>query len=200
MVTVTEAGAVPLERRWRAVGRTVEGQAALERLFRNGRFPTSPPRGRARGTFITTTLDPSLDRAIAALTSLTMPWLGKAFDPAAGRGENVFAPGPAWYAAALLGLVPRLGWPIGRDEAGRLRGFQFVTERGVGRVDPGTEVLRIVYDHPDAPNPFPVRRVLDEVVEVEPGLLLGKAHLRVWGDRWRQVAFFALRLDPAGGD
>ena len=59
-----------------------------------------------------------------------------------------------------------------------------------------TEVLRIVYDHPSVPNPFPVRRVLDEVVEVEPGLLLGKAHLRGWGGRAWPVAFFALRLDP----
>ena len=196
MVTTARVDAVPRERRWRATARTAAGSAALERLFRTGRFPTSPPSGLARGTFLATTVEPTVDRALAALTSLAMPWLGKAFDPAASRGENVFAPGPGWYTAALLGLVPRLGWPIRRDAAGRLRGFPFVTERGVGLVDPGTEVLRIVYDHPGAPNPFPVRRVLDEVVEVEPGLLLGKAHLRGWGGRAWPVAFFALRLDP----
>jgi hypothetical protein len=194
MATATRVEAVLPELRWRAAGQTAAGQATLARLFRTGRFPSSPPRGLARGTFLTTTVEPTVDRAVDALTRLAMPWLGKAFDPAAGRGENVFAPGPAWYADALLRLVPRLGWPIRRDEAGRLRGFPFVTERGVGLADPEIEVLRIVYDHPSLPNPLPVRRVLDEVVEVEPGLLLGKAHLRWPGDRSRQVAFFALRL------
>jgi len=194
MVTAARVDPISLERRWREAGRTAAGHAQLERLFRGGRLPTAPPSGLARGTFLTTTIAPSLDRAFGALTTVAMPWLGKAFDPAAGRGENVFAPGPPWYSAALLAAIPRLGWPIRRDEAGRLRGFPFVTEPGRGLFDPQTEVLRIVYDDPRAPNPFPVRRVLDEVVEVEPGLLLGKAHLRV-GGRAHQVAFFALRLD-----
>jgi hypothetical protein len=196
MVVVSRAAGVPLERRWRAAGQTAAGRAELERLFRGGRRPTSPPSGLARGTFLTTTVEPTVDRAVAALTAVAMPWLGKSFDPAAGRGENVFAPGPAWYAAALLRLVPWLGWPIARDAAGRLRGFQFVTEPGRGLEDPDTEVLRIVYDDRRSPNPFPVRRVLDEVVEVEPGLLLGKAHLRGRSGRFRKVAFFALRLPP----
>jgi hypothetical protein len=196
MATAIRAGAVPAERRWRAIGRTAAGRAELERLFRRGRFPSTPPSGVARGTFLGMTVGPVVDRAVDALAGLWMPWLGKAFDPAVGRGENVFASGPAWYAGALLWLIPRLGWPIRRDEAGRLRGFHFLTEPGRGVDDPGTEVLRIVYGHPSVPNPFPVSRVLDEVVEIEPGLLLGKAHLRWPGRRQRQVAFFALRFDP----
>jgi hypothetical protein len=197
MATISHVSAAPLERRWRAAAPAADGRATLERVFRAGRFPAPPPSGLARGTFLTTTLEPTVDRAIAALTTLAMPWLGKAFDPAAGRGENVFAPGPSWYAAGLLRVVPWLGWSIRRDAQGRLRGFPFVTERGAGLADPDVEVLRIVYDDPRVSNPPPVRRVLDEVVEVEPGLLLGKAHMHGWDGRWRLVAFFALRTEDS---
>lgn len=55
---------------------------------------------------------------------------------------------------------------------------------------PGTAVLRIDYDLEENPA-WPVRLVLDEVVEVEPGLLLGQALLEV-RRRWRRAAWFCL--------
>jgi hypothetical protein len=174
------------------------GRADLERLFRAGALPAPPPAGFAAGTFLGTTLGGPADRLVGTLAARWMPWLGKAFDALAGGGENVFVPGPGWYAAGLLRLGPLLGWPIRRDAGGRLRGFPFVTEPGRGVADPGVPVLRIVYADPRAPNPYPVREVLDELVQVGSGLLLGKAHLRTRAGRWRQVAFFSLRQAPDG--
>lgn len=52
-------------------------------------------------------------------------------------------------------------------------------------------VLRLDYrDVADNPA-FPVRRVLDELVQVQPALYLGQA-LLTWGGRLRRVAWFSL--------
>ena len=45
---------------------------------------------------------------------------------------------------------------------------------------------------------FPVRRVLDELVQVEPELFLGQVLLS-WSGRLRRVAWFSLEADPAIG-
>jgi hypothetical protein len=193
MVVAERAGLS--EERWREAARTQRGQAELQRLFRSGRYPSVAPSGRTRGTFIGLTLGGPFDRVVGGLAGLWMPWLGKSFDPATGRGENVLGLGSGWSAGLAARIANRLGWAASVDPDGTVRAFPFVTGRGPGIVDPEVEVLRIIYAYPGAPSPELVRRVLDEVVEVEPGLLLGKAHLRVAGGRWRLAGYFSLRTD-----
>jgi hypothetical protein len=159
---------------------------ALERSFVGGDVPARVD-GFHAGRLVASTAGHGLDVVVETLTRVWMPWRGKTFDASAGEGWNVFDPRGRWVARAL--------WPryeIGRSaEVGRDdRAFRFVTADGRSALMPGTAVLRIDYDLEENPA-WPVRRVLDEVVEVEPGLLLGQALLEVRG-RWRRAAWFCL--------
>ena len=57
--------------------------------------------------------------------------------------------------------------------------------------DSDREVLKLDYDLPKNPA-FPIRRVLDELVELSDRLYLGKAHMKWWWGRWQTVAYFSL--------
>ena len=52
-------------------------------------------------------------------------------------------------------------------------------------------MLKIDYDLPENPKRT-IRRVLDEMVQLEDGSYLGKAQLHWWWGRWQTVAYFAL--------
>jgi hypothetical protein len=52
-------------------------------------------------------------------------------------------------------------------------------------------VLKIDYNLKENP-PLTVRRVLDELVQLDENLYLGKAHVRWWLGGWQTVAFFSL--------
>jgi len=114
-----------------------------------------------------------------------MPWLGKSFDPLSQTGVNRFT------AGARVPL--RMMWPTYRPEGlvgGRLEAFPFRTWVGRGALDPDIDVLKIHYD--SEPNPkFPIRRILDELVQVGKGQYLGKV-LLWWKGSFRRVGFFSL--------
>jgi hypothetical protein len=59
----------------------------------------------------------------------------------------------------------------------------------MGIEDEDDKVLRISYG--DSPNPLPVRRMEDEVVDLPGGYILGKAHMRGLRE-FRRVCFFGL--------
>jgi hypothetical protein len=121
------------------------------------------------------------------MTRLYLPWLGKTFDADAGTGDNVFIDN-AWSKA-----TGKFGWPEYRipsdDPPGTVRVFPFKTSVAPGIEDPDVQVLRISYAA--APNPLPVRRIVDEVVELPGGYILGKAHMRGLRE-FRRVCFFGL--------
>src|ERR687886_1240825 len=156
----------------------------LNSLFRAGRVPQVPLHGLYAGTFITTTFGRAADVAFGALGQVYMPWRAKVFDATAHSGRNLFT--------ARSKLLIRPFDPAVRDDRpGLVSAYPFATSSGPGVIDRDREVLKIDYDLPT--NPFgPVRRVLDELVEVAPGYYLGKAHLRGRG-HWRTVAYFALQ-------
>ena len=84
-------------------------------------------------------------------------WQGKAFDATASGGINIF-------------------WENGESN----RYIPFKTYSGYGLLDPETRVLKIDYDL--SVNPWWVRMILDELVEVSPGNYLGKLILKTpWG-------------------
>jgi hypothetical protein len=140
--------------------------AALQELFASGR-PSYGLDGKTEGLVVAFTLHPALDRAAALLGALWMPWSGKRFDAPAGRGENL-----------LLG--------------DRFSGFGFRTRVEPSRVDRGVDVLVIDYAAV-ARNPRPVRQIRDELVEIAPGVHLGKALWRRRGGGHALVAYWALR-------
>lgn len=55
--------------------------------------------------------------------------------------------------------------------------FPFKTYIGKGIQNRETDVLKIDYDIPQ--NPFYIKPIVDEIVEIEPGKYLGKAHIRL---------------------
>jgi hypothetical protein len=58
-------------------------------------------------------------------------------------------------------------------------------------VDPDITTFKIDYDFEANPN-FLIRRILDEVVQIAPGRLLGKILFHV-GDRFHLIGYFSLR-------
>jgi len=166
--------------------RTLAGRDArsLEAMFMGASAPGPRLDGRLRGALLATTLGPGLDALARGIARLWLPWLGKRFDLASETGWNVFEKS----AGRVQGLVPaRYGHREPEDESSFLA-LPFRSSLGPSALG-GPEVLRIDYDDPG--NLPGVRRVLDELVEVRPGVYLGQALLRV-GRRPRRVAWFAL--------
>ena len=117
---------------------------------------------------IATTCGYGLDGAFEALGRLWMPWRGKTFSRQAAEGVNLFTAGGR---RAIRVVCPRYQG-LGDDESGT-SAFRFVTSVGESVTHPGLTVLRLDY-RAVAENPtFPVRRVLDELVQVDDGQFLG---------------------------
>jgi hypothetical protein len=124
-----------------------------------------------------------------------MPWKGKTFHSSEHTGENIFTRDSL--------LLTRLFWPFYRGvkadptsrpspgAQGTYLAFAFRTRLAPGLFDPDRTVLKIDYDIAGNPGPS-IRQVLDEVVEISPSVLLGKAHLHWWWGRWQTVAYFIL--------
>jgi hypothetical protein len=113
-------------------------------------------------------------------------WLGKRFDVDHGSGSNVFSSRVFRLGRMLTPAAYQASWP---EDSRSYRALAFATSAGPGALDPGVEVLRIDYDLPGNAPPF--RRILDELVEVEPGVYLGQALLRRRGGHSR-LAWFTL--------
>ncbi len=101
--------------------------------------------------------------------SLSGPWLGKRFDRANSSGINLFS------------------------QRGQEReAYPFRTSIEKGLRDTHMDVLKIDYDIDG--NPFWLRPALDEMVQVQPGLLLGKLHYRLIPGYPFTITFFRLEM------
>jgi hypothetical protein len=161
----------------------------LNRLFRLGTVPA--PDGRYDGDLIGLSTGLLSDPFFDWMTRIYLPWLGKTFDAPSNTGDNVFVDN-AWSRA-----TGKFGWPEYRVQSetppNTVRVFPFKTAPGAAVEDEGLTVLRLDYGH--SPNPLPVRRIVDEVVELPGGYILGKAHMRGLREL-RRVCFFGLhRVD-----
>jgi hypothetical protein len=156
---------------------------SLERLFRQGTIPK--PDGRYEGELLGLSTGLLSDPFFEWMTRVYLPWLGKTFDVKAGTGDNVFIDN-AWSKA-----TGKLGWPGYRvpNEDGTVRVFPFRTYVARGIEDEELDVLKI--DYTDSQNPLPVRRMVDEAVELPGGYILGKAHMRGLRE-FRRLCFFGL--------
>ena len=152
-------------------GRPVRDRGATERelngMFRSGTLPKGLT-GPTEGMLVTTVTNPLLDPVVRLITNLWMPWQGKRFDEGGESGTNLFTDSA---------VVPaRLLWPFYKTtgaEAGRLA-FDFATYPDAGQLDPDVQVMVIDYSAVDGNPRLIIRRIRDELVEVEPGVYLGK--------------------------
>jgi hypothetical protein len=179
----------------RAGRRRDEAHDSLNRIFRLGILPDPSLDGRFVGDAIAPTTFAATDPILRTLSHLWMPWLGKRFDAGTATGDNIMLPSAR--------LPAKLLWPGYRFLSlgdGRYAAFRFRTYAGAGVVDTDRRVLKIDYDSSDNPK-FLIRDILDELVQVVPGLYLGKALLRRGEPArtsWTLVGYFTLRSDASG--
>jgi len=167
-----------------------QGFAALNDLFRAGTVPEPSLNGRYAGELLVLDLAPGLTPFFGWLANAWMPWRGKTFDLAQQRGDNIFTK-DSYPLARLFNPLYR-GFIA--DGPGTYRGFAFRTYTAPGLFDADRAVLKIDYNLKENPAPT-VRRVLDELVELDDGLYLGKAHVRWWSGGWQTVAYFSLAVE-----
>jgi hypothetical protein len=157
----------------------------FDELFRSGGGPDPPLEGFLPGRLLATSTRRPLDAFGRVMAGLWMPWRGKWFDRDGATGVNRFTPGGL---AALRILFPR--YTPERISVDTIEAFAFRTRLGPAELDAGVQVLKIDYD--DEANPRVVRRILDELVQLEPGLYLGRVLFRT-RRRHHPVGFFSLR-------
>ena len=157
----------------------------LNELFRLGTAPTNL-HGPTEGILVMTTTNDKFDAAVRAITALWMPWQGKRFDNQAGTGDN--------RLTKSTGVVGKLLWPLYsmRDHVDGKLAFDFKTYVEAGKEDPDVDVMVIDYaDIEDNPK-LVIRKIRDELVEVVPGVYLGKI-LYNTGSGYYKLGYFALR-------
>lgn len=159
---------------------------ALDDMFRAGAAPDPQPEGALHGELITMSVTRPTDAVVRAISSLHMPWRGKAFDPSTQTGVNVLTPS----ARGPMKVLWRNYSPE-REMADRIEAFPFRTRIDDGAVDPGLRVLKIDYDFEANPD-FIIRRILDELVQVDDRLYLGKILFRT-KRAWHPIGFFSLQ-------
>jgi hypothetical protein len=166
------------------------GAAALGELFELG-VPPQPIEGRTEGMLVAPLISSPVDRAMRGLAGAWMPWLGKRFDSAAGRGDNLLANGARWPVKLL--------WPLyGTRSLGDARSaFDFET-RVESSEDEGSSVDVLVIDYVavDSNPGFIIKRIRDELVEIVPGANLGKILWRRGDGSYANIGYFALRNEP----
>lgn len=174
----------------RASSRRDDALEALNRIFRLGRLPSTTLDGLYRGLFVVTSIHSMVDPVIRTVTNLYMPWVGKRFMAADSTGDNVLEPSAR--------LLARMAWPGYKGysslDDGRLAGFGFKTSTGPGRLDPDRQTLALDYNIETNPR-FIIRNVIDELVELVPGVYLGKFCYRR-GSKLRLIGYFAVTDDP----
>jgi hypothetical protein len=166
-----------------------QGLAALSTIFRSGRLPDPPLNGRYRGELVALDIAPGVTQFFQWLANLWMPWQGKMFDASHTRGDNIFTK-DSYLLARLFNPLYRGFTPDGQKT---YRAFAFRTYAAPGLFDTDRMVLKIDYDLRGNPA-LTVRRVLDELAQLDDDLYLGKAHVH-WrrpGGAWQTVAYFIL--------
>jgi hypothetical protein len=161
------------------------GLAELEACFVGGKTAEGLV-GFRRGRLIATTVGYGLDGACEGLGRWWLPWRGKDFSRQAPEGVNLFTTGGR---RAIRTVFPRYRGLVD-GEAGAAA-FRFATSIGPSSTHPDRTVLRLDYRDVEENPAFPVRRVLDELVQIDDGLYLGQALLE-WGGALRRVAWFSL--------
>lgn len=161
----------------------------LAALFARGQAPDGP-RGALEGLIVGNLFGIPEAYLANPLLKIEPTWRGKTFD--ADTGFNRLAP-LAKYAMRVI--APRYGGL--RRVGSEMVGFTFDHRIDTAAVAPFIKVRALDYGPDEYRNPsvrtFPIKRTRDEVVELLPGLYLGRALLTMGSGEIRVIAYFALR-------
>ncbi|PXW28832.1 UNVERIFIED_CONTAM: hypothetical protein DES50_111116 [Williamsia faeni] len=172
-----------------------DDRRALEEMFAEGTAPEGPD-GKMEGLIVGKLFGIPEAHLANPLMRVDPTWRGKTFDLEAGTGFN------------RLAMIARLAMPMvafgyrGLRRAGNeMEGFDFRHSIDRGAIEPRVMVRALDYGVPEYKNPsvrtFPIKRTRDEIVEVVPGVYLGRALLTMPDGEVRLIAHFALR-EPIG--
>jgi hypothetical protein len=161
----------------------------LASLFARGTAPAGP-HGAQEGLIVGDLFGIPEAHLANPLLKINPTWRGKTFDTE--TGFNRLAP-LARYAMRFV--APGYG---GLRRVGpEMAGFDFNHSIDTAAVAPYIKVRALDYGVPEYRNPsvrtFPIRRTRDEIVELLPGLYLGRALLTMHSGEVRLIAYFALR-------
>lgn len=170
-------------------------RTALSQLFGAGVEPRNLD-GKLEGQIVGRLFGIPEAKLANQLMKIDPTWRGKSFDLAAGTGLNRLSP------IALLAMpVVTFGYLGLRMVDGESAGFHFNHSIDRGLIEPRVTVHALDYGVPQYKNPgirtFPIRKTRDEIVELTPGVYLGRALLFKGADEIRLIAYFALR-HPVG--
>lgn len=152
----------------------IVGKSRRQAEFVNRKLPSEPPDGFYRGSAY-------------LLGSSPVPWLGKSFERENSKGFNIFTP----KGASLLKLLTPFYTLFRPNADGNTDAYYFRTSTGRGFKDQDIETFKLDYDSPE--NPFLIRIILDEIVEVAPQEFLGKVHVKVFPGYFATIGFFGLK-------
>lgn len=113
-------------------------------------------------------------------------WLGKKFVASSQSGVNMFS-GTGQRLASVL--TPKYK-KFEKQPDGTFTAYEFRMSMGSGIKNPNQQVLKLDYNFEG--NPGLIRIILDEVVQIDPGKLLGKIHLQVLPGWFLTLGYFAL--------
>jgi len=126
------------------------------------------------------------------LLKIEPTWRGKTFDADSGTGYNRLA-----RLSRVVMPVIAPGYRGLHRVGSEMVGFHFNHSIERAAVEPFVKVRALDYGVEDYRNPsvrtFPIKRTRDEIVELLPGLYLGRALLTMPGGEVRLIAYFALR-------
>ena len=163
----------------------------LHALFGRGE-PPEGPHGAMEGMVVGKLFGIPEAQLANPLMRIDPTWRGKTFDQAAGTGFNRLSP-LAKYT--LRAVAPRYRGM--RRVGSEVEGFDFFHRIDTAAAAPFIKVRALDYGSPEHRNPgvrtFPIKRTRDEIVELLPGLYLGRALLTMPSQEVRLIAYFALR-------
>ena len=148
-------------------------KSKYQKQFVSGHLPEKSPDGFYKGT-------------AHILFDKKVPWLGKSFVAAENLGFNIFTP----KGAAILKVLSPFYTRFSKNTEENTDAFYFQTRAETGLKDNETSVIKLDYDAPE--NPFPIRIILDEIVEIAPEQFLGKIHLKVFPRFYSTIGYFGL--------
>lgn len=126
------------------------------------------------------------------LTKIHPTWVGKTFDHESGTGFNRLI----WFSRPVF-FVIAAGYRAFNRNGNAVEGFKFNHRLEMAAIAPFITVRALDYGVRDYANPsvrtFPIARTRDEIVEIVPGVYLGRALLTKSDGVVIPIAHFALR-------
>ena len=161
----------------------------LAALFARGTAPEGP-HGALEGLIVGKLFGVPEAYLANPLLKIDPTWRGKTFSDE--TGFNRLAPIARWAMRVIAPLYNGL-----RRADGEMVGFEFDHRIEEAAIAPFIPVRALDYSPDRYRNPsvrtFPIKRTRDELVELLPGLYLGRALLTMPSGQIRLIAYFALR-------